>query len=116
MIGLSKKSQLTRNSPLKEKPLKDQQYLQWVHASNPSCYSCGKPYHPMVTELHHTKLYSSDKKNDYLVIPLCGETCHRNGDLSPHGNPKKWRETYPIEMQIEHAKKLYQEYLEEING
>jgi len=57
------------------------------------------------------KLNSSDKKNHKRLIPLCGVEHHRLGQtLSAHGTPKKWRETFSMEMQNEFADKIYKEY------
>lgn len=113
MIGITKSEQLKRMAPLKPKEHKEPKYLSWLHAQMPKCFSCGSAYHPYITELHHVKLHSSDKKDDRYVIPLCGEKCHKSGELSPHGNPRLWRKVYPIEIQREYAKKLYEQYKSE---
>lgn len=86
------------------------EYLKYLHEElQPPCFVCGKREG---IELHHVKQYSSDPKNDSLVIPLCGETCHRNGaELSAHGTPKLFRAVYPIEDQIEFARGLYCDFL-----
>ena len=107
MIGLSKSDQLRKNGTIKQKPFVDKKYLAYLHSQPQKCFVCGGSNK---IELHHVKLTSSDLKDDRLVIPLCGEEHHRNGELTPHGNPKRWRETYPIEVQREYAQKLYNEY------
>ena len=89
---------------------KEPKYLAWLHeVKQPECFACGKTNG---IELHHIKEASSDKKDDRLVIPLCGVECHRLGSvLSAHGTPKKFRDTFPLDMQKEYAMALYEEYL-----
>ncbi len=106
---LSKKEQTSSNR-LKPKPQKNKEYLSWCHSQELPCFSCGG--HNNI-ELHHVKNCSSDDRDDTKVIPLCGEECHRNGmKLSPHGTPKAWRKTYPIQMQLDYADELYRRYCE----
>ena len=62
-------------------------------------------------EWHHVKNSSSDKKNHFRLIPLCGHLHHRNGDLSPHGNAKRWRETFSLEVQLSYAAEIHLEYI-----
>ena len=112
MIGITKQDQLKRMAPLKEKAYKEPKYLEWLHNQNPCCFVCGQ-YNKI--ELHHVKEHSSDKKDDRVVIPLCGEEHHRNGKLSPHGGTKLWRETFSIEDQRIYAEELYKEYKSETN-
>ena len=109
---LSKADQLKRHSPLKQKAHKDPKYLTWLHNQTPQCFVCGQ-YNKI--ELHHAKEHSSDKKDDRVVIPLCGEEHHRTGKLSPHGGTKLWRETYSMDEQIAYANKLRKEYEDETN-
>jgi len=92
-----------------QQAFKDPDYLTWLHEDKkPVCFSCGECNG---IELHHIKEASSDKKDDRLVIPLCGVKCHRLGtELSAHGTPSKFRNIYPIPLQKEYAKDLYQEY------
>ena len=89
---------------------KEPNYLKWLHeVKHPECFACGKING---IELHHIKEASSDNKDDRLVIPLCGIECHRLGSvLSAHGTPKKFRDTFPFDMQKEYAMALYEEYL-----
>ena len=90
----------------------ERDYLQWLQLLDVPCFCCGE--YGNGTEWHHTKEYSSDKKNHTSLIPLCGDKCHRNGtELSAHGTPKKFREAFPIELQREAASKFYNKYLKE---
>ena len=74
------------------------------------CQNCGNE---SKLEAHHIKLSSSDVKDDTKVLMLCGEECHRNGmKLSPHSTPRAWRQTYPIQMQLDYAYELYRRYCE----
>jgi len=86
----------------------DKDYLEWLQHQNYKCFVCGKQNG---IEWHHVKLHSTDKKNHKRLIPLCGNEHHRLGELSPHGNPKKWRETFSMELQNEFADEIYQEYI-----
>jgi len=90
----------------------DKEYLNWLDAnrSNYGCFVCGRTF---CNEWHHVKLNSSDKKDHTKLIALCGEEHHRLGQtLSAHGTPKKWRETYSMELQLEVADKIYQDYID----
>ena len=90
--------------------LEDKAYPRWLKefAVYP-CFVCGD-FNSI--EWHHVKLYSSDKKNHKRLIPLCGIEHHRLGQtLSPHGTPKKWRETYSMDVQNAVADKIYEDYL-----
>jgi len=108
---LSKKQQ-TKSNRIKPTAIKEPKYLAYLHTQNLVCFSCGKQNK---IELHHIKRYSSDLKNDTHTIPLCGEECHRTGtELSAHGTPKKFRELYPMEVQIGYANELYRAYNENI--
>jgi hypothetical protein len=88
-------------------------YHEWLK-SDPfhfSCFCCGELNLHDPIEWHHVKLYSSDPKNHFRLIPLCAAKCHRLGtDLSPHGTPKKWRETFSMEDQNKHADFIYAIY------
>jgi len=89
----------------------DKKYLEWLQAQSYKCFVCGKinPNDPV--EWHHVKLHSTDKKNHKRLIPLCGSEHHRNGELSPHGSPKRWRETFGMEIQNDFADEIYREYI-----
>lgn len=86
------------------------EYLKYLHEElQPPCFVCGKREG---IELHHCKEHSSDPKDDSLVIPLCGESCHRNGqELSAHGTPKLFRAVYPIEEQKAFAAGMFHDFL-----
>ena len=102
----SKKSLLTKE---------EQDYLTWLQGrENSVCFVCGKRNFNDDLEWHHVKNSSSDKKNHFRLISLCGHLPHRNGDLSPHGNAKRWRETFTLEMQMEYATEIHLEYLSNI--
>jgi hypothetical protein len=107
-----------KNSCLKKKSKKslltkeEQDYLTWLQGrENSVCFVCGKRNFNDDLEWHHVKKSSSDKKNHFRLIPLCGHLHHRNGDLSPHGNAKRWRETFSLEMQLIYAAEIHLEYL-----
>ena len=90
----------------------DRDYLDWLQLQDIPCFVCGKinPSDPI--EWHHVKLRSSDKKDHTKLIPLCGSLHHRLGkQLSPHGSPKNWRETFTIEFQYAFATDIYNSYL-----
>ena len=85
----------------------DKDYLQWLQEQNFACFVCGKRNK---IEFHHIKEHSTDRKNHKRLIPLCGAEHHRCGELSPHGNPKRWRETFSMELQNDFADEIYAEY------
>jgi len=87
----------------------DKDYLEWLQNQNYVCFVCGKQNG---IEWHHVKEYSTDKKNHKRLIPLCGIDHHRLGDLSPHGNPKRWRETFDMVLQNDFADEIYDEYID----
>jgi len=90
----------------------DKKYLEYLKETNYGCFVCGKTDS---IEWHHVKLYSSDKKDHKRLIPLCGEEHHRTGkELSPHGTPTKWRETYSMKVQNAFADEVYKKYEKEI--
>ena len=92
----------------------DKLYLEWLQEQDTVCFVCGQQ---SGIEWHHVKLYSNDKKNHKRLIPLCGVEHHRLGqELSPHGTPKKWRETYSMDEQNAYADKFYQKYKDQRNG
>lgn len=108
---LSKKKQTSHNR-IKQKPMACKHFMAWVHnVCRPKCFACGGNDS---MELHHIKKSSSDLKDDSKVLPLCGNKCHRLGtELSAHGTPKKFREVFPIAVQLAYAEKLYEQYLTE---
>lgn len=109
MTGISKADQLKRNAPLKEKPFKSKDYLAWFHNQGFGCMVCANPQ----IEAHHVKEHSSDNRDDRYILPLC-EYHHRYSELmSPHGSPKIWRETYPIDVQKSIATKLFEVWNDE---
>lgn len=101
---LKKKSQNLSND--------EKDFLNWLQIrENTVCFVCGKNDFYDKIEWHHIKNSSSDKKNHFRLIPLCGSKHHRNGDLSPHGNAKKWKETYSLEVQLMCAAGIHLEYI-----
>lgn len=105
MIGLSKKDQLKRHTPLKEKPYKNKEYLQWFHNQGFGCLVCGDTF----TEAHHV-LSGNRGRPDDSIVPLCVD--HHRGRFSPHGaDAKEFFEKYPKEMLLETAHKLHSVYM-----
>ena len=99
----SKKSLLTKD---------EQDYLTWLQGrENSVCFVCGKRNFNDDLEWHHVKNSLSDKKNHFRLIPLCGSKHHKNGELSPHGGARKFRETFTYEEQLFYAAKIHLEYL-----
>ena len=95
----------------------DREYMDWLHKEeqgyNYPCFVCGKNNSSDKTEWHHVKEGSGDKKDHKRQIPLCGNEHHRLGTvLSAHGTPKKFRETYPMEVQYKYADKIYSDFLQ----
>ena len=96
-----------KHNRIKPKAPKEPKYLQWLHkVKMPECFVCGIS---CGIEMHHIKRSSSDYRDDSKVIPLCHEH-HLGVTFSAHGTPKKWREIYPISVQLEYAEKLYKDY------
>ena len=126
MIGITKENQLKHNkkpkvktfgvnkSFIKKKSTKhlatthEKAYLSWLHVQEVPCFICEKMGNNI--EWHHVKEHSSDKKNHLSLIPLCGNECHRLGSYSVHGNPRWFRDTFPIEAQREVANIFYKEF------
>ncbi len=107
-----KKSCLNKKSKKNLLTKEEQDYLTWLQGrENTVCFVCGKRNFNDDIEWHHVKNSSSDKKNHFRLIPLCGHLHHRNGDLSPHGNAKKWRETFSLEVQLIYAARIHLEYI-----
>lgn len=103
------KNKIEQSGRIKPDVIKDPAYMKWVATDlMPRCFICGGF---CGIELHHIKEFSSDKKNDKRVIPLCGESCHRIGKImSAHGTPVKFRLEYPIKMQVHYADTMYSIY------
>lgn len=118
MIGISKEQQLKKNRINKKPSMKnkskinqwDKEYLDWLNDNRDmfTCLVCGTS---KAIEFHHVKNKSTDKKDHTRLIPLCMEH-HRYSDLSPHGGANKFRETYPLEMQLKFAKAIHKNYKE----
>jgi hypothetical protein len=108
-----KKSYLKKKSKKNLLTKEEQDYLTWLHnRENSVCFVCSKRrLFDDDLEWHHVKNSSSDKKNHFMLIPLCGHLHHRNGDLSPHGNAKRWRETFSLEVQLSYAAEIHLEYI-----
>ena len=102
-----KKARLRDDTPVKLTK-DDKEYLEWVQNQSYTCFVCGCQNG---IEWHHVKRDSTDKKNHKRLIPLCGAEHHRLGDLSPHGNPKKWRDTYTMDEQNDFADHIYKQYV-----
>ena len=108
----NKKSCLKKKSKKSLLTKEEQDYLIWLQSrENSVCFVCGKRNFNDDLEWHHVKQSSSDKKNHFRLIPLCGHLHHRNGDLSPHGNAKRWRETFILEVQLFYAAEIHLEYI-----
>ena len=108
-----KKSSLKKKSKKSLLIKEEQDYLTWLQGrENSVCFVCGKRNFNDDLEWHHVKNSSSDKKNHFRLIPLCGHLHHRNGDLSPHGNAKRWRETFSLQVQLIYAAEIHLEYLD----
>ena len=95
----------------------DRGYLDWLHEEEQGysypCFVCGNNSSSDTIEWHHIKEGSGDKKDHKRQIPLCGNEHHRLGTvLSAHGTPRKFRETYPMEMQYKYADKIYSDFLQ----
>jgi hypothetical protein len=101
-----KAKRVSKNKPTAH----EQEYLEWIHTKPFFCFRCGGLNG---IEWHHVKKHSSDKKNHLELIPLCGIECHRLGKESVHGNPRFFREMFPMDMQRRFAKKIYQRFLNE---
>ena len=111
----NKKSCLKKKSKKSLLTKEEQDYLTWLQGrENSVCFVCGKRNFNDDLEWHHVKNSSSDKKNHFRLISLCGHLHHRNGELSPHGSPKKWRETFSLEVQLSYAAEIHLEYLSNI--
>ncbi len=100
-----KDSKVSKNKPT---PL-EQKYLTWLqNQRHYRCFVCGGYW----DEWHHIKFKSTDKKNHTMLIPLCRE--HYHGKiLSPHGTPKKWRETFTMKEQNERGREYFYDFTEE---
>ena len=110
-----KKKYRIRKKSLKKVITKEElDYLKWLQTKTDAvCFVCGKRDPGDDIEWHHVKYKSTDKKNHFRLIPLCGAKHHRLGFLSPHANPKVWRETFTLKQQIDYAKSIYEDYKKE---
>jgi 5-methylcytosine-specific restriction endonuclease McrA len=107
-----KKSFIKKKSVKKILTKEEREYLLWLQTREHTvCFVCGKRNLSDDIEWHHVKERSSDKKNHFRLIPLCGSKHHRHGELSPHANPSRWRETFSMELQLKYAAGIYEEYL-----
>lgn len=94
----------------------EQEFLNWLHQCEQRypCFVCGKINSSDPIEWHHVKGHSYDKKNHKRLIPLCGVEHHRLGaELSAHSTPSNFRETFPLKLQMIHAKSIYDDFLAE---
>ncbi len=103
-----KKSCLKKRNAKNQISKDEKDYLDWLQNQSYGCFVCGQQNG---IEWHHVKKFSSDKKNHFRLIPLCGVEHHRLGKLSPHGNAKLWRETYTYEEQLQFAATIHLNYL-----
>ena len=93
---------------IKPKPKRDKKYLDWFARQNFTCCICSDT--PAFG--HHVKEFSSDLKNDHLMLPLC-LSCHTGNKFSAHGTPRLFRQEYNIIDQKFDAIKYYEKYLDE---
>lgn len=113
---LTKKEQLRHNKTKKPKrvsknkpTVEEQQYLNWLQSQvHYRCFVCAGFWE----DWHHVKNRSTDKKNHKRLIPLCKKH-HVGNELSPHGTPKLWRETFTMEEQNKKADEYYERFLNE---
>lgn len=99
-----------KHKKLRPKPKKQPKFLRWLHeVEQPSCMVCGTK---TGVQMHHIKNHSTDQRNDFFIIPLCYDH-HLGNELSPHGTPSVFKEKYPLDVQKEHANKLYKRYKNE---
>lgn len=103
-----------KRTRIKPKPQKiekiDREYLNWVHLQGYGCLICGT--HNQI-EWHHIKEYSSDKKNHRELLPLCAYHHRLGTDISAHSNAKAFKAKFPMDLQREIAKKIYEQFLKE---
>ena len=111
----TKSDQLKKNKTPKVKKVSknkptphEQKYLSWTqNQAHYRCFVCGG----YREEWHHIKFKSTDKKNHTMLIPLCKE--HHHGKiLSPHGTPRKWRETFTMKEQNEAGREFYYDFMQ----
>jgi len=106
----SKEKYIT-DSRLAPKAKKIPAYIDWFHnVHQPPCFVCVTM---MGVQFHHIKEHSADERNDEFGLPLC-EKHHMGNKLSPHGTPKKFRETYSMEEQYSFAKDMFELYTESL--
>lgn len=88
----------------------DKKYLNWLQNQNYPCFVC---YTYSKVEWHHVKNKSTDKKQHDRLIPLCDIHHRISAELSAHGNPKNWRQTFSLQEQLDYSKMIHDEYLNE---
>lgn len=92
-----------KKARLREGPIKDKKYLNWLHNQGLTCTICSRPN----IELHHLD-QGAKGRADNRVVPLCPE-CHR-GSHSPHGAYKRDFEAEHMDIMEEYASNLYKQY------
>lgn len=108
---LKKNKQPKRSNKNKPKITQEEsKYLTYLASIRfkTKCFVCGTTG----VEWHHVKLKSTDRKNHTCLIPLCF-LHHHGSEISPHGTPSKWRQTYTMEEQEETARMYYRVYKNE---
>ena len=103
-----KKSCLKKRSAKNQISKDEKDYLDWLQNQSYGCFVCGQQNG---IEWHHVKKFSSDKKNHFRLIPLCFMHHRISNELSAHGTPKLWRETYTYEEQLQFAATIHLNYL-----
>jgi len=88
----------------------DLSYLSWLQDLARPCIVCGN----YSVEWHHVKRDSTDKKDHERLIPLCRDHHTESKELSAHGTPILFRETYSMDYQYSYADRLYKIYLKEM--
>ncbi len=91
---------------LKPQAVKDADYMAWLHNEHLECFVC---HSRQGIQIHHVKEHSTDMRTDDKAIPLCYEH-HLGVDMSAHGTPGRFKELYPMKVQLEKAKSLYDRY------
>lgn len=107
--------QMAKKSKNKLATAEEKEFMKWLHSEavyfDYPCFVCGKINPNDGIEWHHVKEGSGDEKNHKRQIPLCGNEHHRTGaEISPHGTPKKWRETYSVEVQNKFAGNVWNDF------
>jgi hypothetical protein len=77
-----------------------------MQEDNTSCFLCGRNGSSDPLELHHCFPGNPNRKHsdeDGLVVWLCGNRCHRNGNMSAH------KSAVTAELLKAEAQKAYEE-------